>query len=342
MKKKLSLIFAVFCAFLFCACNTGVPVAETDKQVTPDVTAAPQPTPTPVPPKTLVLAYDAAEASGVFREAAADAAAQLGVQLEMAAVSDFAQDLPNLATSADAIIAYVSTEADTSGFASVSQKLPLCVYYAPQAAANPPSSSGYSLACYNLEHTMDALFDAVLNYDPHDTPVRIIELFESEQSPASVYYENLFMEGKVLPREKYTGGDDVEAWLSAKLQRYYEGMVDCIVAENETLARAAVRVLSALGRSDMEVFCAGVSEPTLRDMKANPDVFAVAVGANEAAAGELNILMALAMINGASPAVEVLDVCTVNAREIGENLAVAPDAKLSETLQKYRELATVK
>ena len=73
-------------------------------------------------------------------------------------------------------------------------------------------------------------------------------------------------QGRVFVKSTYyaAGAEtDAAAWMSGRLERYYEGMVDGIYAETAELAVAAAETMLAAGRSDMEIFCADSSDVRL-------------------------------------------------------------------------------
>ena len=64
-----------------------------------------------------------------------------------------------------------------------------------------------------------------------------------------------------FPQEKYVAADSessVGDWLTGKLEDYVEGMLDAVFTENPALAAAAGDA-ATLSRTDMEVFCPGIT-----------------------------------------------------------------------------------
>ena len=180
---------------------------------------------------------------------------------------------------------------------------------------------------------MDAALNAALTYPPHDTPVRLILLFETAESPAYLAYRKLYEEGKIFPKEVFIASEEelsADAWLTEKLTGYVEGMVDAVFAENATLAVGICDVLSAQGRTDMEVFCPGVTADTIARMQSEPFVFAQAVGRNDALAGILSVRAVLQMLHGEQAVTQTFEPVLINAGDLGEDPVSALSAIDSE------------
>lgn len=299
MNKKIILLFLSLALGICCACQTGVNVSD-DIIETPAVMDTPAPTPTPTP-KPFVLIAPEGDASKAFIRGAQAQAEALGIDLEIRSVPDTLAALKQ-AEGYTAII----MRSDVAPELIPDVTAPLCVAFTSEVSVKDASRS-YSVIQFDTSKAIETLFNAAIEYPPHDTPVRFIALFESQESPGSVYYDELFMQGMVLPKETYYGGEkNPETWLREKLDRYYDGMVDGIVAENEDLGLAALNVLEGARRGDMEVFMIGASETALSRMAHNPEIFAAAIGTDEAFAGKLAVQIASAMLNGAPPTVETL------------------------------------
>jgi hypothetical protein len=177
-------------------------------------------------------------------------------------------------------------------------------------------------------------FHAALTYPPHDTPVRLILMFESVDSPAYAAYRALYEQGMIFPKELYIASDtgkEPGEWLTAVLDSYVAGMLDGVFAENARLAVGAHDALEALGRTDMEVFCPGVTPDVVSRMQKNPAVFAQAAGVNDALAGVLSVRAVLNMLKGEEAITQAFEPVLINAADLGEDaldaLSVADSEK---------------
>lgn len=209
MKRSLShkrsiiavLTIAIVCAaFAGCAENT---VSETG--TIPTVTATPAP-----PPKvgveavfgkqiTIAAISNGSEGdSALFFEGAQAEAESLGITLNFsaagdgfdAAVSDAAQN------GADAVIACLINK--QSSYAALdAASIPVTVFEMQKGNA----SKDVSLIYYTPDNEVKLAFDAALNFPPHDTPVRLILMFESKETESYQLYQQLSGEGKIFPRK---------------------------------------------------------------------------------------------------------------------------------------------
>ena len=141
-----------------------------------------------------------------------------------------------------------------------------------------------SVITYDDTQEIDMALDAVLTYPPHDAPVRLFALFTSEDSAASVRYEELTAEGKIMQKRTWYAAEAVgepedeepteepeesaqstespqiqdgdmskatllaQEWVAERLESYYAGMVDAIFAETEELAVAAANGIAGSGQ----------------------------------------------------------------------------------------------
>jgi len=239
--------------------------------------------------------------SQLFFKGAQKEAQSMGVTLHTVAapnnfdamVSETAQD------GTDAMIAYLADPPASYDALAVSESgLPVCVFEMQKGAV----PAGVSHVFYNPDDEVDLAFNAALVYPPHDTPVRLILMFESRETKAYTSYETLFSEGKIFPKEVYIAAEDdgkaPQAWLEKKMENYIEGMLDGVFAENADLAFSAGDAFDALGRTDIEVFGIGVTPDITARMSENPNVFAQTVGPNTVLAGALCVRAALSGLAG--------------------------------------------
>jgi len=142
------------------------------------------------------------------------------------------------------------------------------------------------LTYFALNAAADTLTLAV-EYPPHETPVRMIGLFTSKTSGAYAVWTHATENGRVFPKAEYIenrSDETANEWLQAQLENFYPGMIDAVFAETGGLAVSAADVLTALGRTDMEVFAASADGNA--ELMLSPALIAV-VGASEWQAGML-------------------------------------------------------
>ena len=192
---------------------------------------------------------------------------------------------------------------------------------------------GLSHLYYQTGSELDMAFHAALTYPPHDTPVRLILMFESVDSPAYAAYRALYEQGMIFPKELYIASEKERGpgeWLNSVLDSYVEGMLDGVFAENARLAVGAYDALDALGRTDMEVFCPVVTPEVVSRMQKKPAVFAQAAGVNDALAGVLSVRAVLNMLKGEEAVTQAFEPALINAVDLGEDALVALAAADSE------------
>lgn len=329
---KLLKLTALMTALLISAALTGCAAAVTSaSQDAPSAT----PVATPEPktgieavfdkPVTLALVSNGTEQeSAPFFDAAAREAQSMGVVVTTTAAGDqFDAALGEAAQNADALVAFLPRAAQDYTALSALGK-PVAVYETRQGSVPADMSHLY----YVPDGELEAAIDATLAYPPHDAPVRLILLFESGESPAKLAFDQKYDEGWVFPKAVYTAAgaeQDAGAWLTGVLDSYVEGMVDAVFAETPELAAAAGDVLFALGRTDMEVFCPGVTPDVLARMATAPDVFAQAVGRNDALAGVLSVRAALLTLHGEAAVTQAFEPARINAADDGD--MASPDSE---------------
>ncbi len=324
IKKMATLLSAALICIMIAGCSVETTANE-------EPSAALTATPTPKAgieavfdkPVALAIVSSGDEtASALFFEAAAREAKSLGVTVTTnAAGSDFNAVLAEAAQDADAVVVFLPQEIKDIASLDVPGK-PTAVFETKKSSVPESVSHFY----YESDGELDAALDAALTYPPHDTPVRLILLFESAESPAYAAYQQLYDEGKIFPKEIYIASEEeleVGEWLTEKLNSYVEGMLDAVFAEDMTLAATAGDALFALDRTDMEVFCPGVSADVVSRMQSHPDVFAQAVGHNDALAGVLCVRAALNMLHGEKAIVHTFKPMLINAADLNDEAATA-------------------
>ncbi len=300
MKKRLTLVLALG-TLVLCACTGSGGVsgervldgvgdaAERPEANAPIVTPAPTPVPTPKRPHVDIFVSPGGDDR--FVELVSDDAFARGMTSRTLQEGDAIKD------ECDAVIVYAAKGFDYAAFAAgVPDGVPVTVFSEDAPAPATPTSASptsatptdaeaiderFSLLYYDMGASIDVLYESALTYPPHDTPVRLAGIFESEQSPLAVRFEELYDEGKALPKARFyaDGEETAMEWLPEFLSDFVEGTVDGIVAESAELALAAYRALTLEGRSDMEIFCLESTRETTAAMFAAPEIFVTAVGA---------------------------------------------------------------
>lgn len=323
---------ALIMAALICVMIIGCAVDTAANEGSPDEpTATPAETPkTGIEavfgkPVTLAIVSNGDDASSaLFFEAAAWEAGSMGVTVTTkAAGGAFDAAVNEAAQSADAVVAFLP-EAGVDYSALGASGKPAAVFEAQKGDV----PVGLSHLYYEPFGELDLALHAALTYPPHDTPVRLILLFESADSPGYLAYQTLYDEGKIFPKEIYIASDagsGAAEWLTGKLDGYVEGMLDAVFAENTTLAVSACDALAALNRSDMEVFCPGVTADVAARMQSNPKVFAQAVGRHDALAGVLSVRAALKMLYGEQAVTQAFEPMLINAADMGGDAEIGGD-----------------
>lgn len=300
MKKLLTLVLALGMILSACTGGAGISGAPIDDGGAPGAQITPKPAPTLVPtpaptPKRphadIIISSGSDEAlAGRFAQLITDEAFARGM------TSRTLQEGDALTDEADAVIVYAGRGFDYESFAGGVPASAAVVVYSEDDLASPTSASPtsasrtsatptsaaprYSLLYVDSSRAVDALYESALTYPPHDTPVRLAGLFESEKSPAAVRFEELYMEGKVLPKARFyaDGEETAMEWLPEFLSDFIEGTVDGIVAENAELALQALRALKLEERGDMEIFCLESTPETSAVMLGAPEIFVTAIG----------------------------------------------------------------
>ncbi|MGE5493735.1 MAG: hypothetical protein ACM3S4_00285 [Burkholderiales bacterium] len=322
--RNIKVLTTLLTAAVLCipGCSGGVAALE------PGESHAPTQEPTPEPKgveavfgkeMTITLVSGASGDVELFAEGAKAEAESMGITLKTSE-SEVLGDAVS-GPESDGIIAYMPRQEDYAAIESAAADKPAVVYGTEKAAVGESVSQVY----YLPGNETDMAMEAALTYPPHDTPVRLILMFESAGSASYAAYQKLTDEGKIFPKEVYIASDEGAApdgWLTDKLQGYVEGMLDGVYAENARLALGALDALEALGRTDMEVFCPGVTPEAIKRMAKNPEVFAQAVGANEYLAGALSVRAALKAIKGEGGTVTELLPCVISASRLADNAAL--------------------
>ena len=334
IRRIVALLLAIIMMAALAGCAKE-PVAESTATAAPPTVIA---TPTPEPKVGIEAVFDKKkitvavisngdqDSSTMFFEGVQKEGQSLGVIITTQAAKNNFNDAVSDAVQngADAIIAcLIESQTDYSALnAAVVLGIPVSVYEMQEGKA----PEGMSYLYYQPDGELDMSFEAALVYPPHDAPVRLILMLESVESDGYMAYQALYEQGMIFPKETYIAADsELEAgeWLTEKLDSYVEGMLDAVYAENLEMAISAYDVLAALGRTDMEVFCPGVTQAVIQRMQSNPEVFAQAVGQNDALAGVLSLRLSLQMLKGAEIQTLSFEPALINAVDFRDDAAAA-------------------
>ncbi len=326
-KKLAALVMAALICVVVAGCQAAPAANEAPTAAAP--TEAPTPSPTPKvgieavfdKPVSLAVVSNGDEASSaLFFEAAVREAESMGVTVTTNAAEDgFDTAVAEAAQSADAVVAFLPNKAQ--GYSALeSLEKPTALY----ELSNGSVPQGLSHLYYESDGELDMALNAALVYPPHDTPVRLILMFKSADSPAYAAYKALYDQGMIFPKEIYIASEEEKEageWLTGKLDSFVEGMLDAVFAEDAALASSAYDALAALGRTDMEVFCPGVTADVVTRMQQEPDVFAQGIGQNDALAGMLSVRAALQMLKGGEAVTLAFESAVINAEGFGTDAA---------------------
>jgi hypothetical protein len=278
------------------------------------------------------------EDSTLFFEGARAEAQSLGIALNTdAAENDFGGAVSDAVKTSDAIIAcFLGRQFSYTVLGPAIGTIPVAVYETQKGGV----PKGVSHIYYTPDNEVELAFDAALTYPPHDTPVRLILMFESTDTESYLLYQQLYDEGRIFPKEIYIASKEEQTageWLTEKLDDYIEGMLDGVYAGDTALALNALDAIEALERTDMEVFCPGVTAETVERMEKDPDVFAQTAGANMYLAGALSVRAALKELKGEGSVTLELQPVVINASDLTENGVQALADFYGETAATWNE-----
>ena len=299
------LLSLAFCLLLF-GCGIGSPFLAASP--TPVASPTTPPTPTPSPTPAPYIAVFGAEESSAFAAGISKAAetGEYPVTFETGYLDALASYAPPGSCVAIVLLqneqdALPKTAVPVFAFASKGQRVD---------AATPHLT-------YADAYAAETALTFALTYPPHETPVRLIGLFTSEESRAYTVFHSYAAEGKVFAKAVFltvtpapeetpdpqaeTPAPTPEPALAEQLaelfERFYPGMIDGVFAETGELAVAASEALASLGRDDMEVFSAA-TDAEAQTLLSPLQVYAA--GANYTEAGGLSYNAACAMLRGES------------------------------------------
>lgn len=268
-------------------------------QLEPEPTATPVPTPAPTPVPVRVLAIcDAGDARAeAYYSAIEQAAAQAGWQLT---VSD-AEAALKLGAAVDGLLVWLDTEeADRAVYESAAE---LGINVVMLDSADKARINAVHYVEYDASSETTLALNEALTYPPHDTPVRLFGIFESEDTEAAKLFEQAMEDGKIFPRGTYYYDDaetGFEEWMQARLDERVIGTMDGIYAENVDMAVAAADMLAKNSRYDMEIFT--VADHSGESVFQKYSDFAViSVGFDSAEAGRVMAETLVKLQNGETP-----------------------------------------
>jgi hypothetical protein len=253
----------------------------------------PSPAPTPAP---VVLVFGA-EASASFRDGISSSAANDAYAVEFIPGGTSALSAYRPKGAAAAIV-YL----DAMGEAVPVSDIPMFLY----ATKGQTIPYGTPHLRYNYYNAPQIALDCAVAYPPHLTPVRMIGLFTDHTSRAYALWAEAGANGTVFIKREFFALESEESlagWMTDVFARYFPGMLDAVYAETGELAVAAADKLASLGRTDVEVFSAGIDAEA--DKSLSP-ILICAVGANQRIAGELCYEAAVKLLGGGTPESSVL------------------------------------
>lgn len=289
--KKRRFPLAGWIALLLCApffgCVPGGLFPSGTPGPSPTPTVAPTPTPSPTPEP--VIAVFGADGAASFSEGIAEAAKDDGTRVTFlpGGLEALARYEPRGAAAAVVFLAEPAEALPSVGF-------PIYVY----ASVGQPLPEEIPHLTYDDSGAAADALDFAISYPPHETPVRMLGLFTSNESEAYAAWRAAAKAGRVYPRAVYLEDDAekvVESWVSDQLAALYPGMVDAIYAETGELAVAAASVLLLRGRDDVDIFAASSGGGADRAQSA---LLPVVVGADLYDAGSLCYHRARALLFG--------------------------------------------
>lgn len=308
VRRRLTAATALLCCFLFGGCSAALrPVAATPEP-TPSPTASPSPVPTPSP----FIAVFGAEASSAFAESLQSAAQAGGYPVSFESGSREALG----AFRTEARCAAVVLLEDASD-ALPETGVPVFAFAAKGQRVSPDVPHLTYAGVYAAETALAA----AIAYPPHETPVRLIGLFDSATGDAYAVWQEAASDGRVFAKAELffsaedaaetagPGADtpspspDAADQLSELFGSFYPGMIDGVFAETGALAVEAVQALASLGRDDIEVFSAATDANAQSLLS---PLFVLAVGADYAEAGALCYSAASSLLEGESVSSSVM------------------------------------
>ena len=304
IKRYFSLLVA-FVLFAFCV-SCQVPSAETEESADkPVVFETLAPTPTPEPEGFLkvfgkeeinvtVICEGAEEDNRIFEAGINGEANAMGLYPGFVYTEDTASALDEaLLSEADLIIVNARTALEKS----IETDKTVVIF-------DHTGSFGTGadvIITKDNSQAITQLYEAILAYPPHDTPVRLLAMFESEMTAASEAFNTYMDEGKFLYKGTFAEAESEmskEEWIADRLERYWPGMIDALIAETEDYALAAATPLITAERDDFEIFSFAMTERIVGMMQDKPEVIAAAAGINEALAGKAAMLLGLRALSG--------------------------------------------
>jgi hypothetical protein len=347
IRKTVALLTAAMLCIVMVGCSAQ-PAANDGSSAGEPASVTPAPTPTPAPKEGLEAVFDKAEinvamvsngdeaASSLFFEAAKREAEGMGLTVTTnAAGSGFDAAVKKAAESADILVAFMPEKGSASALSGLS--IPVAVFTVGDASGAPQEISYLS---YDSSKELDLAFNAALVYPPHDAPVRLMLMFESADSGTHAAYQALYDQGMIFPKETYIAAEaegGAGEWLTGKLDSYVEGMMDAVFAEDPALAVSAGDALATLTRTDMEVFCPGITPDIVSRMQSSPDVFAQGIGRNDALAGMLCVRAALGMLKGGAAVSKTFEPTIIDAANIGDDAVASMEAMDADSAALYNE-----
>ena len=306
LRRMAAALVSLAICFLLFGCGVGSPLLAASPTPVSSPTTPPTPTPSPTPAP--YIAVFGAEGSSAFAEGISKAAetGEYPVTFETGYLDALSAYAPPGSCVA---IVLLKDEQDTLPETA----LPVFAF----ASKGQRVDSATPHLTYADAYAAETALSYALAYPPHETPVRLIGLFTSEESRAYTVFEQDASKGSVFVKASFftvtpapeetpdpqaeTPAPTPEPVLAERLttlfSRFYPGMIDGVFAETGELAVAASEALASLGRDDMEVFSAATDAEAASLLS---PLLVYAAGANYAEAGGLSYNAACAMLRGES------------------------------------------
>ena len=293
--KRFVIVFAFFLLAAAAGCQ-GLQQVFPTPEPTAVPTPTPVPTPSPSPTPRPMIAVVGGEIPAAFMEGVAASADDSAYDIVYAEGS--AEMLPADAIPGSGVylVIYPESTFDAAAQQALKDAAHPVFVYAPNLSVLPADIPALT---HSAKGDAKNALDDALSYPPHDTPARLVGLFESKTSAAATLYQQYVTDGKVLAKKVYYRDSEkktVDEWAADLLERYFPGMLDGVYTENASLAVTILNAMATAQRSDFEIFSASVNDELLTLMLSHPEIVVHAVGINPMYAGTAAIAQAASLL----------------------------------------------
>ena len=153
------------------------------------------------------------------------------------------------------------------------------------------------------------MMETIIQYPPHDTPVRLLGVFSSEEGEAKQVWDSYIDAGKVISKGTFTGSVDggFDRWISEVFGDFYPGMVDAAYVDNADLALSFAKAMVAADRDDFEIFTIGSNTDLSAISKTHPRLVPVMTSYDDDKAAHVIADLLSAVHDGQIPENVILD-----------------------------------